>query len=449
MTATDDYSERKGHLPDGTGYLIRTPGDWNGVLVRDLDFASGADDPDRADRFKDMLARGYAVAGTARHPLRQWQYDPVREVGNLDRVLDMVDAEFDTPRRVIQYGCSGGGHLALAVAEAFCDRIDGSIAMAAHTPVWLMNTFLDGWLALQTLLTEYYVNAGHGDASDLMITNLPNDGSADPSGHGMGGKIPDAWRNAFRAAHASPLGRARMALAFAIGQWSPWLAFKTDEPDFDDLDQLQDAIFNAAMLVAQSPGGEARIMFENAAQGQQLSWNDGVDYARLFDNAAPAMISTVEALYEKAGGDLKGDLAAINDAPRIAASDHALNFWKQPGRTVHGKPKIPVFRLHMVGDYQVPYSLVQGYMDALAANDKTDIAKIAFVRSTGHCNFSTAESAAAVHIMLNRIDTGEWPDMDSVTLNAIADSFDTGTAPRFMELGPYRVGGYNRAWLPR
>ena len=71
MTATDDYSERKGHLPDGTGYLIRTPGDWNGVLVRDLDFASGADDPDRADRFKDMLARGYAVAGTARHPLRQ------------------------------------------------------------------------------------------------------------------------------------------------------------------------------------------------------------------------------------------------------------------------------------------------------------------------------------------------------------------------------------------
>ena len=35
------FREETGQLPDGTEYIIRVPENWNSVLIRDLDFASG------------------------------------------------------------------------------------------------------------------------------------------------------------------------------------------------------------------------------------------------------------------------------------------------------------------------------------------------------------------------------------------------------------------------
>lgn len=449
MSSAAPFVERRGHLPDGTGYLIRVPAGWNGLLVRDLDFAQWIDEPERAGRYHDLLARGCAIAGTARHPLRLWQYDPVREIGNLERIVDLFEREWGRPRLLLQFGCSGGGHVGLAVAEAFHDRVDGTVAMGTHTPVWLMNTFLDGWFALKALLAEHYVAAGFGDASDLTISGLPNDGSAHPSAHGMVGRIPDAWRNAFRAAHATPVGRARMMLAFALAQWSPWLEPGAPEPDLADVDALADSVFRSALQIAQSPGGEARIMFENAAQGRQPSWNDDVDYAAFYRNAAPAMRRAVEALYDAAGASLERDLDAVNGTARMPPSEHAQAFWGQRGRTVFGDPAIPVFRMHLVGDYQVPYSLALGYAEALALQGRSDAARIAFVSRTGHCNFTEAETATAVDVLTRRIETGVWPDTAPAALDARAASLAPGTPSAFTEVGAWRIERYNRLWLPR
>ena len=52
-----------GTLPDGTQYLMKVPVNWNGTLIRDLDYASGANNP----RWAALLERGYALAGTGRH----------------------------------------------------------------------------------------------------------------------------------------------------------------------------------------------------------------------------------------------------------------------------------------------------------------------------------------------------------------------------------------------
>mgnify|MGYP004408957855 FL=1 len=105
MTAPDTpwpaFREETGQLPDGTEYVIRVPENWNGVLIRDLDFASGLINPERVGRLIDMAARGYAIAGTARHRLRQWQYDPAREVANHDYLLDLFEGTYDAPKRVI------------------------------------------------------------------------------------------------------------------------------------------------------------------------------------------------------------------------------------------------------------------------------------------------------------------------------------------------------------
>lgn len=452
MTVSEEawpaFEEDRGVLPDGTEYVIRVPQNWSGLLIRDLDFASGLENPERVDRFRDMASRGYAIAGTARHRLRQWQYDPAREIANHERLLDHFSATFDTPQRVLQYGCSGGGHLGLAISEDFSERVDGVVALAAHVPVWLMNTFLDGWFALKILLTEYYVGAGLGRAEDLVVAELPNDGSAHPTGHGMEGRLPDAWRKAFAAAQADGSGRARMALAFALGQWGAWVADDTPQPALDDADALQEAMYHSALRLAQSPGGEARIMFENAAQGQQLSWNADVDYADFVETANPALRSAVQTLYDKAGIDLTDDLKRLAEAPRVTASPHALAFWKASGRNTVGRPKIPVIRLHMIGDYQIPYSLMLGYEDEVRRNGCEALVRTALVRSTGHCNFSTAESAVAIETMLARLDTGEWPDTAPEALNTRADLLGTGTEPRFMAHEGYTYPRYNRAWIP-
>ena len=73
-------------------------------------------------------------------------------------------------------------------------------------------------------------------------------------------------------------------------------------------------------------------MFENAAQGQQLSWNTDVDYGMFLETANPALQRAAETLCNKAGGDLAGDLERLAKTPRNSASSHALDFWTAPER---------------------------------------------------------------------------------------------------------------------
>jgi len=102
----------------------------------------------------------------------------------------------------------------------------------------------------------------------------------------------------------------------------------------------------------------------------------------------------------------------------------------------------------MVGDYQIPYTLMLGYIDAVRANGCEELVRTALVRSTGHCNFATAESAVAVETMLARLETGDWPDTNPGVLNERASTLDTGDGARFMEMTGYEVPRFNRSWVP-
>ncbi len=432
LLAQGGMSEEHGTLPDGTVYRMQVPPNWNKVLLRDLDSASTdiGEQPAWAARYRQLLDSGFAIAGTARHPLRMFRYDPAREIANLEAVLDRFQARFGKPARVIQYGCSGGGHIALATSEDFPGRIDGVIALAAQTPVWIMNTSLDGWFVLKALI-----------APDLAIANLTPDQVAGP--------LPAAWRRAIDTAQQTPAGRARIALAFTIGQWPAWVNQLTSQPDLHDPHALEHAMYHTVFQNAGQPGGQSRIMFENAAHGQQPSWNTGIDYREFFENGNEAFRAAVRELYREAGLDLDGDLAKVNAFPRVASSAYALDFWKQPGRTVRGTPKIPVLRLHEVGDWAVPPSLMDGYEELVRANTKDDLVRTAYVNGAGHCEFNAAESAAAVSVMMRRLDSGTWPATDPESLNRMAASLVPGVAPRFFSFTPYRQTRYNRTWLPQ
>ena len=439
------FNEHAGTLPDGTAWLIRVPENWNGRLLRDLDFASNVSVASAVQRYDDLLGRGYAFAGLARHPLRLWQYDPQREILNLQAVQDIFTDLERAPDMVLQYGCSGGGLDSLASAEDYPDRIDGAAVLAAHTPVWIMSSFLDGWFAMQTLLGESYEAAGHGPASDLAIVGLPNAGAG---GERSLDAIRASWMAAIETAGESPEGRARLALAFAIGQWSPWMVEGTELPDTADAGAMADMIVASALRIGGNVGGSSRLLFENAASGQQLSGTEGVDYAAFYQNAAPAMARTVEALYEQAGLDLQADIARIDAAPRIAASDYARDFWAADGRTTTGDLQVPAIRIHMLGDWAIPYTLMEGYGALVQEQGTGDLYRQSLVQGTGHCEFTAAESTAIVETLVERIETGAWPETSPEALNAAAEALETGSAPRFIEHGDWRVAAYNRPWVP-
>jgi pimeloyl-ACP methyl ester carboxylesterase len=424
--------EEGGELPDGTQYLMKVPANWNGTVIRDLDYASGANAP----RWAALFEKGYALAGTGRHRVRLYQYDPRREIANLDLVLEMFDKRFGRPKRVIQYGCSGGGAVGLFVAEDFPNRIDGVIATAAHIPVWQMNTFLDGWFVLKALI-----------APELPIVNLPIESSGGQD-HGTAGSLPESWRSAIDAAQRTPEGRARIALAFAVGQWPAWAGHRlTPQPRFEDVEELQHSMYHTLFYNAENPGGEARIRKELAASGQQLSWNTGIDYREFFENGNESFKRAVRQLYQTAGLNLETDLARVNAFPRVAASPYALDWWNMPGRTAKGLPKIPLLRMHEVGDQQVPLSLVQGYADLVHANGKDDLYRLAVVNSPAHCNYSAAETMAAVETMMRRLDTGQWESTAPDQMNARATALHNSPA-RFTTLDAYAQKKYNRTWAP-
>jgi pimeloyl-ACP methyl ester carboxylesterase len=432
IAAQSRAGEERGELPDGTQYLMKVPANWNGTLIRDLDYASGADAP----RWAALFEKGYALSGTGRHRLRLYQYDPRREVANLDLVLAMFDTRFGRPKRVIQYGCSGGGAIGLFVAEDFPNRIDGVIASAAHIPVWQMNTFLDGWFVLKALI-----------APDLQIVDLPIESSGGRD-HGTEGTLPESWRRAIDAAQRTPEGRARIALAFAIGQWPVWAGHRlTSQPRWDNVEELQHSMYHTLFHNAENPGGESRIRKEMAASGQQLSWNTGIDYREFFENGNESLKRAVRQLYTEAGVNLDSDLAKVNAFPRVAASPYALEWWNQPGRTAKGMPRIPVLRMHEVGDQQVPLSLVEGYRDLIQANGKEDLYRLVVVNSPAHCNYSAAESIAAVETMMRRLDTGRWESTDPDQMNARAKALHSSPA-RFTTLDAYAQRKYNRTWAP-
>lgn len=189
-------------------------------------------------------------------------------------------------------------------------------------------------------------------------------------------------------------------------------------------------------------------MFENAANGEQLSGNTDVDYAILLEAANPFYRRAVAKLYQEAGLSMEDDLARINDAPRVHASPHALEFWSAAGRTTRGAPKIPVLRLHMIGDYQIPPSLVEGYEALVQSNGRQNLFRSAFVDATGHCNFTAAESAAAIETVLRRTREGAWPDTSPEAMNRAADALDTGSEARFTDYARYRHPRFNRIWVP-
>jgi pimeloyl-ACP methyl ester carboxylesterase len=425
-SAEQPWVSERGTLPRGTSYEMRKPNNWNGTLISDLDFAAQPDGP----TYLWLLNHGYALSGTQRRDDRATKYDSAHEIVDLINIMDLFEARFGKPQRTVEMGQSGGGNVALLLAEQHPDRIDGAVALCAHTPFWFISSALDTWFVLKVLI-----------APDLQIVDVPADKT----------HLAAAWRKALAGAQETPVGRARIALAITIGQEPAWSSKTTPEPDPQDVAALQLSMFESlladepgAMTGAAHPGGSQRYMLERSGGGQ-LSSNVGVDYTAFFANGDKAYQAATRKLYAAAGADLKADLARVNAADRIKPDRKAVKWWSAPGRAVSGELKVPVMRVHTHADPITPASQVQGYDAAVAAHGRETFYRTAFVRAAGHCNFTVAERVAAVAAVMRRLDTGAWGSTIPEAMNALGASLDPETGTHFF---PYEQFKYNRAWFP-
>jgi hypothetical protein len=421
-----------GTLKDGATYLIEVPANWNRTLFLDSHgyVTPGSANPatDVGDPFTggSLLANGFALAGSS-YPTTGWAIHEALpdQIATLHKFEELVGH----PTRTIAWGHSLGGIITAGLIQRFPNRFDAAqpICGVLSGGVATWNTALDAEYAFSTLLAQ-----GTG-LQDVNITNsLENLGIAE---------------GVLAAAQTTPQGRARLALASALGDTSGWFTPLSPEPapnDFSDQESNQflwDAQVDFPFVFAFRAELEARA-------GGNVSWNTGVDYRKQLLRSADFL--EVWALYQQAGLSLEADLDTLNDAPRISANPAAVKYLSQ-SIIFNGDIHIPVLTMHTTGDGLVINENEEAYKDVVHEAGNGRFLCQTFVSRAGHCTFTPAETLAAVSVLLNRLETGAWHGLEENDLNGAAAAlgpvfniYPVGTTlvptpPGFVEFtpGPY------------
>src|SRR5712664_3912667 len=400
---------KTGTLADGVTYVIEVPANWNGTLFlyshgyvpplpNSMNPARDVGDP--FTRFF-MLSSGYALAGSS-YATKGWAIEDA--LRDQIAVLDLFKLIVGQPKRTIAWGHSLGGIITAGLIQRNPGRFDAALPMcgvlSGGVATW--NTALDSAFAFKTLLAP---------GTGLEVVNIAN-----PLAN------LDLAEVVLAEAQATAQGRARIALAGALGDLPGWFTPLSREPAPTDFagqemnqflwDQQVDFPFVFAF----------RAELEARAQGN-VSWNTGVDYGRQLDLSIGR--DQVVALYQQAGLDLDADLRTLNEAPRISADPEAVRYLER-NIIFDGEIHIPVLTLHTKGDGLVVVQNESAYKNVVDEAGNGELLRRTFVDRAGHCAFTPAETIAAAKTLVNRLDTGKWQGVDASDLNNAAAALGPG-----------------------
>lgn len=400
-TAFAALTTQTGTLPDGATYLIEVPSPWNGTLLL---YSHGYVTPGSPNPARDvgdpgtrafLLANGFALAGSS-YAHTGWAIQEA--LPDQIAVLDIFAASFGPPTRTIAWGHSLGGIITAGLIQRFPERFNGALPMcgvlSGGVATW--NQALDSAFAFKTLLAF---------ASPLQLVNITNP----PANLGLAESI-------LSAAQATPQGRARLALSFALGDTPGWFNPASPEPAANDFNAREANQFLWAQQVDFPFIFALRAELEFRAAGNP-SWNTNVNYKVQLAHSVDK--DEVEALYAAAGLDLDADLDALNDATRISANPGSVNYLEH-NIIFNGDIRFPVLTMHTSGDGLVSNQNESAYSDVVHEAGNARLLRRTFVHRAGHCTFTPAETVTALGNLIGRLDTGVWPDLDSSILNAEA-----------------------------
>ncbi len=404
ISASAAVTTHTGTLPDGATFKIEVPSNWNGTLLLYSHgyVVPGSDNPapDVGDPLTGgfLLNAGYALAGSS-YATTGWALE--QAIPDQIATLDMFNSLVGTPSRTIAWGHSLGGIITAGLLQTHANRFDGALPMcgvvAGGVGVW--NEGLDAEFVIKELLAP---------TSTLQLVHVTY-----PALTNLG-----AGETILTKAQATPQGRARIALAAAVGDLPGWINPLIPEPASTEYATQES---NQFAWITQVDGpflfwlrGEME-----ARAGGNPSWNTGVDYAKQLANSIDN--TEVQALYQQAGLSLSDDLAALAAAPRVSADDGAVGYLTNHivfNGNLAGKP---VLTIHTTGDGLVLNSDEQAYRSVAQDAKDSQLLRQAFVHRAGHCTFSPAETVAAVQALVTRLDTGKWTGLaDPLNLDVAA-----------------------------
>jgi pimeloyl-ACP methyl ester carboxylesterase len=399
---------KTGTLADGATYLIEVPAHWNGTLFLyshgyvspgNLNPARDVGNGDVATRFF-MLSSGFALAGSS-YATTGWAIHEA--IPDQIAVLDLFKLMVGEPKRTIAWGHSLGGMVTAALIQTHPDRFDAALPMcgvlSGGVATW--NTSLDSEFAFQTLLA----------GPKLQVVNI-----TDPLAN------LEFAEQVLASAQATPQGRARLALVSALGDGPGWFAPLSPEPAPTDFTSQEMNQFLWSQLVDFPFLFALRAELE-ARAGGNVSWNTGVNYRVQLAHSIDR--NEVHALYEQAGLSLEADLDTLEDTVRISADPDAVHYLER-NIIFNGEVHIPVLTLHTKGDGLVVVQNESAYKQVVEEAGNEEFLRRAFVSRAGHCTFTPAETIASVQKLIDRLDTGEWHDLEAEDLNNAAAALGPG-----------------------
>ena len=390
-----------GTLDDGATYLIEVPANWNGTLFLYSHgyVVPGSRNPaqDVGDPFTRffMLSSGYALAGSS-YATTGWAIHEALK--DQIAVLEVFEKLFERPKKTIAWGHSLGGIITAGLIQRNPERFVAALPMcgvlSGGVATW--NTALDAVFAFKTLLAP---------GTGLQLVDIAN-----PVAN------LDLAEVVLAEAQGTPQGRARIALAGALGDLPGWFTPLSPEPAPTDFAGQETNQFLWDQQVDFPFAFAFRAELEARAQGN-VSWNTGVDYRRQLERSIGR--DQVRALYEAAGLDLDADLKLLNETVRISADPEAVHYLER-NIIFDGEIHIPVLTLHTKGDGLVVVQNESAYKKVVHEAGNGEFLRRTFVDRAGHCAFTPAETIAAVQKLINRLDTGRWHDADATELNNAA-----------------------------
>src|SRR5580700_8282780 len=380
-----------GTFADGATYEIQVPANWNCTLFL---YSHGYVTPGGSNPAQDvgdpvtgawMLSQGYALAGSSYAgtgwAIQQALTDQIQTVNTFDQ-------QVGRPARTIAWGHSLGGIITAGLIQTYPNRFSAALPMcgvlSGGVATW--NTALDSAFAFQQLL-----------APSVQVVNISN-----PVAN------VTAADQAAAAAQQTPQGRARLALAAALGDTPGWFTPLSPEPAANDYtgqesnQYLWDTQVDFPFVFALRAELQARA-------GGNPSWNTGVNY--FSDLAKSADLREVVALYKAAGLSLVKDLATLNSASRISADPAAVKYMAT-NIAFNGHLSVPVLTMHTTGDGLVVPENEQAYASVVQRAGDSRLLRQIFVSRAGHCAFTPAETITAAQTLLSRLATGRWNDQD-------------------------------------
>ncbi len=417
----------RGPSPRGGTYAIEVPAGWNGQLLlysRGLPMAPGDPPWDASDPLiRVLLDEGYAIAGTG-GPM----FWPLEQTfANQQALLDTFVGRIAEPEHTIAWGLSIGGIMTAGLVERLAGRLSGALPLCGNLAgaVGVHNRELDIAFVIKALL---------GAESPVQLVRI-----SDPEPNLA------AARSLLDHARETTSGRARLALAAAVGNIPGWYDPMSPEPEPGDFDER----LRNQLRWYDEPGFLVYFMLRAQVEqqaGGNPSWNDGVDYGALL--AASPGRDEVAALYADAGLDLDTDLAVLRDAARVRADPSAVAYLERNIVFSGDLGGVPVLTMHTEGDGLVTPDNETAYAEVVASTGQQDLLRQLFVHRGGHCTFTPAEILVGLRALLDRVRTGDWPTLTPAACNAAAAAlgserntvFRTGdaAAPAFSAFAPGR-----------